>query len=114
MSILSVELGLDPETLHSRLAGVVDGELTQSMRTNYYAPVAAEQSDNESDNLCRLSAHSDPGGITVLLQNDVAGFEVKKDGRWVEVEALPNALVINIGDQIEVKNRETQIAVEYI
>lgn len=100
--ILAEELGQERGALQNRLVGGPDGELTQSIRTNYYTPIAAEASPNESEGLCRLSAHSDPGGLTVLLQNDVAGFEVKKDGLWVEVEPIANALVVNIGDQIEV------------
>lgn len=100
--ILSEELGQERGALLGRMAGGPFGEPTQSIRTNYYTPLVAEGCLNESDDLCRLHAHSDPGGLTVLLQNDVAGFEVMKDGHWVSVEPIANALVVNIGDQIEV------------
>ncbi|KAE8710222.1 hypothetical protein F3Y22_tig00110325pilonHSYRG00034 [Hibiscus syriacus] len=32
----------------------------------------------------------------------VTGLQVIKDGNWVQVEPIPNAFVINIGDQIQV------------
>ncbi|KAL5985656.1 hypothetical protein ACLOJK_027642 [Asimina triloba] len=50
-----------------------------------------------------LKPHSDGSGITILLPHQtVEGLEVCKDGKWVEVNALPYALIINVGDQMEV------------
>ncbi|KAL5985653.1 hypothetical protein ACLOJK_027639 [Asimina triloba] len=50
-----------------------------------------------------LKPHSDGSGITILLPDQtVEGLEVCKDGKWVEVNALSYALIINVGDQMEV------------
>ncbi|KAL5985647.1 hypothetical protein ACLOJK_027633 [Asimina triloba] len=50
-----------------------------------------------------LKPHYDDSGITILLPDQtVEGLEVCKDGKWVEVNALPYALIINAGDQMEV------------
>ncbi|XP_057728554.1 1-aminocyclopropane-1-carboxylate oxidase 5 [Arachis stenosperma] len=50
-----------------------------------------------------LRAHTDAGGLILLFQDDkVGGLQMLKDGQWLEVQPLPNAIVINTGDQIEV------------
>lgn len=50
-----------------------------------------------------LRAHTDAGGVILLLQDDqVGGLQMLKDGQWIDVQPLPNAIVINTGDRIEV------------
>ncbi|KAF7127282.1 hypothetical protein RHSIM_Rhsim11G0071100 [Rhododendron simsii] len=50
-----------------------------------------------------LRAHTDAGGVILLFQDDeVGGLQILKDGEWIDVQPIPNAIVINIGDQIEV------------
>ncbi|GLT84941.1 hypothetical protein SLE2022_031480 [Rubroshorea leprosula] len=50
-----------------------------------------------------LRAHTDAGGVILLFQDDeVGGLQILKDGQWVDVQPLPNSIVINTGDQIEV------------
>ncbi|XP_021718192.1 1-aminocyclopropane-1-carboxylate oxidase 5-like [Chenopodium quinoa] len=50
-----------------------------------------------------LRAHTDAGGVILLFQDDiVGGLQMLKDGEWIEVQPVPNAIVINTGDQIEV------------
>ncbi|CAK9147660.1 unnamed protein product [Ilex paraguariensis] len=50
-----------------------------------------------------LRAHTDAGGVILLFQDDeVSGLQILKDGQWIDVQPLSNAIVINTGDQIEV------------
>ncbi len=50
-----------------------------------------------------LRAHTDAGGVILLFQDDkVGGLQILKDGEWIDVQPVPNAIVINTGDQIEV------------
>ncbi|KAJ8557994.1 hypothetical protein K7X08_004760 [Anisodus acutangulus] len=50
-----------------------------------------------------LRAHTDAGGVILLFQDDqVDGLQILKDGQWIDVLPVPNAIVINTGDQIEV------------
>lgn len=50
-----------------------------------------------------LRAHTDAGGVILLLQDDkVGGLQILKDGEWIDVQPLRNTIVINTGDQIEV------------
>jgi isopenicillin N synthase-like dioxygenase len=44
-----------------------------------------------------LPKHCDPNLITLVLQGEVHGLQVFKDGQWLAVEPLPNAFVVNIG-----------------
>src|SRR5208337_5055335 len=48
----------------------------------------------------RAGAHSDYGSLTIVRQEEApGGLEVlNEDGEWVGVEAVPGALVVNIGD----------------
>ncbi|PHU14579.1 1-aminocyclopropane-1-carboxylate oxidase 5 [Capsicum chinense] len=46
-----------------------------------------------------LRAHTDAGGVILLFQDDqVDGLQILKDGQWIDVLPLPNAIVINTGD----------------
>ncbi|GMN45526.1 hypothetical protein TIFTF001_014716 [Ficus carica] len=50
-----------------------------------------------------LRAHTDAGGVVLLFQDDkVGGLQILKGEKWIDVQPMPNAIVINTGDQIEV------------
>ncbi|PPD84968.1 hypothetical protein GOBAR_DD18097 [Gossypium barbadense] len=49
-----------------------------------------------------LPKHCDPNLITILLQGHTFGLQVFKDGQWIGVQPLPNALVVNIGHQLRI------------
>ncbi|KAK1301123.1 1-aminocyclopropane-1-carboxylate oxidase [Acorus calamus] len=50
-----------------------------------------------------LRAHTDAGGVILLYQDDeVGGLQILKNGRWIDVQPVKDAIVINTGDQIEV------------
>jgi isopenicillin N synthase-like dioxygenase len=51
-----------------------------------------------------LPPHSDYGLLTLLLQDEVQGLQIQHEGRWVTVEPLPDSLVVNVGDHLEVGN----------
>ncbi|RVW17774.1 Flavonol synthase/flavanone 3-hydroxylase [Vitis vinifera] len=50
----------------------------------------------------RVVAHTDMSSITMLVPNEVQGLQVFRDDHWFDVKYIPNALVIHIGDQLEV------------
>lgn len=69
----------------------------QTTRMTYYPPCS------QPELVMGLTPHSDATGITILLQvNEVEGLQVKKDGLWLPVSILPHALVVNVGDVLEV------------
>jgi isopenicillin N synthase-like dioxygenase len=50
-----------------------------------------------------LNSHADPGALTVVLQDHIGGLQVRTQHGWVNVKPLDGALVINIGDLLQVK-----------
>ena len=51
-----------------------------------------------------VGSHADYGFVTLLLQDDVGGLEVLPPGAagWVPVEPITGALVVNLGEMLEV------------
>jgi len=79
--------------------GYFDNDLTGSMilSVNHY-PRCPEPSLTLG-----MSKHSDPNLITILMQDDVSGLQVLKDGKWIALEARPHAFIINVGYQLQVR-----------
>ncbi|OAY83593.1 Protein SRG1 [Ananas comosus] len=101
--VIAETLGLAPNTF-----GGMFGEAVQAVRMNYYPPCS------RPDLVLGLSSHSDGSALTVLQQDAAcAGLQILKDGTWVPVNPIPNALVINIGDTIEVVTNGRYKSVEH-
>jgi isopenicillin N synthase-like dioxygenase len=49
-----------------------------------------------------VGEHTDSGALTLLLQDECPGLEILRNGRWQLVEPRADALVVNIGDMIQV------------
>lgn len=51
-----------------------------------------------------VGAHADYGFVTLLLQDGVGGLEVQPHGQseWIDVPPIPGALVVNLGEMLEV------------
>ncbi|KAM1012204.1 hypothetical protein ACFX13_043089 [Malus domestica] len=62
-----------------------------------------------------LPKHGDPNLTTILLQGDdlVNGLQVLKDGEWISVVTLQNALLVNAGYQLQVINNEKLKSAEH-
>ncbi|CAK9160080.1 unnamed protein product [Ilex paraguariensis] len=48
------------------------------------------------------SKHSDPDFLTIPLQDDIGGIQVLHRMQWVNVPPVSGALVINVGDLLQV------------
>lgn len=48
-----------------------------------------------------VGEHTDYGLLTILLQDDAGGLEVKSGAHWVSAPPLPNSFVCNIGDMLD-------------
>ncbi|KAI4342683.1 hypothetical protein MLD38_027276 [Melastoma candidum] len=51
--------------------------------------------------------------LIVLLQDHIGGFEVLYQHKWVEVPPIPGALVVNIGDLLQLMSNDDFISVEH-
>lgn len=90
LELICEGLELDPRYLEGELGKV------QFMAVNHYPPCP------DPSLTLGIVPHCDPNLLTVLLQEDVYGLQVLKDGQWIGVEPLPNAFVINIGSTLQI------------
>ncbi|WVZ63228.1 hypothetical protein U9M48_012873 [Paspalum notatum var. saurae] len=86
-------LGISPGAAGEVLAGCDAG--SQMLMVNCFPACP------EPDLTLGMPPHSDYGFLTVLLQDQVNGLEVRHADRWLLVEPLPGALVVNVGDHFE-------------
>jgi len=78
---------------------------TGFLRLNYYPnkdPMADSGVEHQPVADLGIHHHTDAGALTVLLQDDVGGLQVYKDGYWHNVTPVPGAIVINTGDMMQV------------
>ncbi|MFT5502986.1 MAG: isopenicillin N synthase-like dioxygenase [Gammaproteobacteria bacterium] len=78
---------------------------TGFLRLNYYPVKDPMQNQTEQHQQVAdlgVHHHTDAGALTVLLQDDIGGLQVYRDGFWHNVPPVENALVINTGDMMQV------------
>ncbi len=92
LDVLADEMGLD----RSVLAEAMETPLTNTTLLHYPA--------RRPDDLAPgFHPHKDITVVTVLDPNPVGGLEVRtRDGRWVEAGCPEGALLVNVGDVLEV------------
>ncbi|GAV82089.1 2OG-FeII_Oxy domain-containing protein/DIOX_N domain-containing protein [Cephalotus follicularis] len=66
-------------------------------RFNFYPPCP------RPDLVLGVKPHADGSAITILLQDkEVEGLQFLKDNQWGRAPIIPQALLINVGDQLEI------------
>lgn len=69
------------------------------LRAIHYYPI--ENPENLSPEAVRAAAHEDINLITLLMGASADGLQIqKKDGSWLSVTALPEQIVVNVGDML--------------
>ncbi|NP_001168580.1 1-aminocyclopropane-1-carboxylate oxidase 1-like precursor [Zea mays] len=97
LDLLCENLGLDRGYLARAFRGPSKGAPTFGTKVSSYPPCP------RPDLVSGLRAHTDAGGIILLFQDDrVGGLQLLKDGEWVDVPPMRHAVVVNLGDQLEV------------
>ncbi|KAJ4723832.1 Oxoglutarate/iron-dependent dioxygenase [Melia azedarach] len=95
VEVISESLGLERDYIDKALS-----KHGQHMALNYYPPCP------QPELTYGLPGHTDPNLITILLQDDVPGLQVLRNGKWVAVNPIPNTFIVNIGDQMQVLSND--------
>ena len=89
--LLSEALGLNPDHLES-----LDCAKGHSILHHYYPACP------EPELTMGTTRHSDPDFLTILLQDHIGGLQILSQDGWIDVPPVPGALVVNIGDLLQV------------
>lgn len=100
--LLSEALGLNRNYLKD--IGCADGLAT----LGHYYPACPEP-----ERAIGTNKHADNDFITVLLQDHIGGLQVLHQNHWVDVPPVPGALVINIGDFMQIISNDKFISAEH-
>jgi isopenicillin N synthase-like dioxygenase len=110
LAAISANLGMPAD----HLAGGFRPWHTSFLRLNYYpvcpSPARPSGVRTPSEGHLGVNHHTDAGAVTLLLQDDQPGLEVFREGQWHLVEPRSDALVINIGDIVQVWSNDTYTA----
>ncbi|MCO5607326.1 hypothetical protein L7F22_061521 [Adiantum nelumboides] len=102
LTLIAESLGLHPCFFEEAFQGS-----RQLLHVNRYPPCP------EPELALGTGSHSDPGGLTLLLQDDVVGLQVMHEGEWIAVQPLPDAILINLGDQMQIFTNVRYKSVEH-
>lgn len=70
------------------------------LRQIHYFPI--ENPDEVPADAVRAAEHGDINLITLLMGASADGLQVlRRDGKWISITALPDQLVVNVGDMLE-------------
>lgn len=107
MALIFTALGMPEDQVRETMQQGF-GELhTSSARLNYY-PAEDHLPADERDHVSGLGDmalhhHTDPGAITLLIQDDHGGLQARsKRAGWIDVAPVAGSIVVNIGDVLQV------------
>uniref|UniRef100_A0A6M2EKE4 Naringenin,2-oxoglutarate 3-dioxygenase n=1 Tax=Populus davidiana TaxID=266767 RepID=A0A6M2EKE4_9ROSI len=89
LGVLSEAMGLETEALTKACV-----DMDQKVVVNFYPKCP------QPDLTLGLKRHTDPGTITLLLQDTVGGLQATRDNgkTWITVQPVEGAFVVNLGD----------------
>lgn len=90
---LSLGLGLEENAMKKGSGGE---DLEYMMKINYYPPCP------RPDLALGVTPHTDCSALTILVPNEVPGLQVFKDDLWIDAKYIQDALIIHIGDQLQI------------
>jgi len=95
LSAIALYLGLPQDYF---LEKVINGN--SILRPIHYFSIA--RPDEVPSDAVRAAEHGDINLITLLMGASADGLQVlRRDGKWIPITALPDQLVVNVGDMLE-------------
>ena len=120
MQLIFVSLGMSVEAAATLVQNSFGPHHSSAARLNYY-PFEDPLSDVEAEAVPQLGDmalhhHTDPGAITLLLQDERGGLQtLSKTAGWIDVPPQPGTIVVNVGDVLQVwTNDRAQAAVHRV
>ena len=96
LGAMAVGLGLDREWFARNLTA----DPIILFRIFHYPPLAASAPPGATQSMS-VQQHTDYGLLTLLVQDDRGGLEVRRGDEWIAVPAEPDVIVCNIGDMLD-------------
>ncbi|KAL8238564.1 hypothetical protein R6Q59_015131 [Mikania micrantha] len=100
--LISEGLGLEPDYL-----GNIDCDKGLTFVGHYYPACP------QPDLTMGATKHTDDGFLTVVLQDEIGGLQILYENQWVDVPPTPGALVVNIGDLLQMISNDKLKSVEH-
>lgn len=95
LKAIAIYLGLEENYFEGKVA-----HGNSILRQIHYFPI--ENPDAVPADAVRAAEHGDINLITLLMGASADGLQVlRKDGKWIPITALPDQLVVNVGDMLE-------------
>lgn len=88
---MAMKLKLDEEQSKSNLS-----ESTGNIRVYRYPSCSIP------DTAWGIDVHTDSSVLSILYECEVGGLEVLRDDEWFQVKPICNALIVNLGDMMQV------------
>ncbi|KAM0865220.1 hypothetical protein ACQ4PT_043437 [Festuca glaucescens] len=88
---------------------MADKNVVQTLRMSYYP-----QCSSMPEKVLGFSPHSDGSFLTILLEvNSVQGLQIKWHGAWIPVKPRCDALLVNVGDLLEIMTNGKYKSIEH-